>query len=237
LVSPTLRESLYDSPQNQIRPVQGRRRQSASARQFRNGQSGNPGGRPPRNPAQRLKALTLQEAYRPIVIMEDGRAVPVTAIEAILCRQVELAAKGNVQAQRAILAAVLQEGERAGGNDARDPPRHLRARIRDGHVRAQPDAAERDVEESTWREGLAVRRIPKARICERNSLFGAMNSLFRTEQGIQQNPLTSNDKKGLTGVETRSEQGIFENSLLSGSFRASLKGALSWSGAISRGGP
>jgi hypothetical protein len=73
---------------------------------FRKGQSGNPYGRPSRARAQRLKALTLQEAYRAVAIIEDGRAEPVTAIQAILRSQVELAVKGNVQAQRAILAAV-----------------------------------------------------------------------------------------------------------------------------------
>jgi hypothetical protein len=73
---------------------------------FRKGQSGNPGGRPPRDPARRLKALTLQQAYRGVVIMENGRAEPVTAIEAVLRSQIELATKGNIQAQRAILAAV-----------------------------------------------------------------------------------------------------------------------------------
>ena len=74
--------------------------------QFRKGQSGNPGGRPQREPIERLKALTLQEAYRAVVIMEDGRAQPVSAIQAILRSQIELAMKGNVRAQRDILAAV-----------------------------------------------------------------------------------------------------------------------------------
>jgi hypothetical protein len=73
---------------------------------FRKGQSGNPCGRPPRDPAQRLKALTLQEAYRATVIDEGGRMVPATAMRAILRCQTELAINGNVQAQRAILAAV-----------------------------------------------------------------------------------------------------------------------------------
>jgi hypothetical protein len=74
--------------------------------QFRKGQSGNPYGRPPRDAAQRLKALTLEEAYRGVAIKEDGRMLLVTAMQAILRSQVELAAKGNIQVQRAILAAV-----------------------------------------------------------------------------------------------------------------------------------
>jgi hypothetical protein len=75
--------------------------------QFRKGQSGNPGGRPRRGKKkQRMKALALQEAYRSIAVKEDGRTIEVPAIQAILRSQVRLAARGNVQAQRAVLAAV-----------------------------------------------------------------------------------------------------------------------------------
>jgi hypothetical protein len=74
--------------------------------QFRKGQSGNPGGRPRRSPRERMKALALQEAYRSIAVKEDGRTVAVPAIQAILRSQVRLAARGNVQAQRAVLAAI-----------------------------------------------------------------------------------------------------------------------------------
>ncbi len=74
--------------------------------QFRKGQSGNPGGRPRREPVERLKALTLQEAYRGVVIKENDVAVPVPAVKAILRSQIELAINGNVRAQRDILNAV-----------------------------------------------------------------------------------------------------------------------------------
>src|SRR5262249_47497109 len=75
--------------------------------QFRKGRSGNPGGRPRREPIERLKALTLQEAYRGVVIKrEDGVAEPALAIQAILRSQIELAMNGNVRAQRDILNAV-----------------------------------------------------------------------------------------------------------------------------------
>jgi Family of unknown function (DUF5681) len=74
--------------------------------QFRKGRSGNPRGRPPRDPMLRVKTLTLREAYRGVVIKKNGRNEPATAIEAILRSQAELAVKGNVQAQRAILSAV-----------------------------------------------------------------------------------------------------------------------------------
>jgi hypothetical protein len=53
-----------------------------------------------------VKALALREAYRRITVKEGGRAFALPAIQAILRSQVVLAAKGNVQAQRAILAAI-----------------------------------------------------------------------------------------------------------------------------------
>src|SRR5882672_9067641 len=75
-------------------------------RQFRKGRSGNPGGRPRRPVTERAKALALQEAYRTITVKEGGRAFALPAIQAILRSQIGLAAKGNVQAQRAVLAAI-----------------------------------------------------------------------------------------------------------------------------------
>jgi len=80
--------------------------------QFRKGRSGNPGGRPRRAPTERVKALALREAYRTITVKEGGRAFALPAIQAILRSQVVLAAKGNVQAQRAVLATIRTiEGE------------------------------------------------------------------------------------------------------------------------------
>ena len=74
--------------------------------QFRKGRSGNPGGRPRRTASERAKALALREAYRTITVKEGGRALAVPAIQAILRSQIALAAKGNVLAQRAVLAAI-----------------------------------------------------------------------------------------------------------------------------------
>jgi Family of unknown function (DUF5681) len=73
--------------------------------QFQKGQSGNPGGRP-RRPGRRLEELALYEAYRTTVVMEDGHAMPMPAIQAVLRRQLESAASGNVRAQRDILAMI-----------------------------------------------------------------------------------------------------------------------------------
>src|SRR5215468_6095564 len=80
--------------------------------QFRKGQSGNPGGRPGRLPAERLEELALYEAYRTTIVMEDGHAMPMPAIQAVLRRQLESAASGNVRAQRDILA-MIRDIERA----------------------------------------------------------------------------------------------------------------------------
>jgi len=74
--------------------------------QFRKGQSGNPGGRPRRLPVERANALLLAEAYRAVAIKEDGRMVPVPALQAILRSQIELAINGNYRAQRDVLKAV-----------------------------------------------------------------------------------------------------------------------------------
>jgi hypothetical protein len=75
---------------------------------FRKGQSGNPAGRPPKSARLRAKELTIADAYRAVVVKEDGdgRAVPVPALQAILRSQVAFAIKGNGPAQRAVLAAV-----------------------------------------------------------------------------------------------------------------------------------
>jgi Family of unknown function (DUF5681) len=73
---------------------------------FRKGQSGNPGGRPRRIATERAKALALREAYRTVTVKEDGKALTLPAIQAILRSQIVLAAKGNVQAQRGILTAI-----------------------------------------------------------------------------------------------------------------------------------
>ena len=73
---------------------------------FRKGQSGNPGGRPRRTVTARAKALALREAYRTVTVKEGDRTLALPAIQAILRSQVVLAAKGNVQAQRAVLAAI-----------------------------------------------------------------------------------------------------------------------------------
>jgi hypothetical protein len=93
--------------------------------QFRKGQSGNPGGRPQGRPQGRpmeyVKEMALQEAYRTVIVKrEDGDAVPMSAVRAVLCSQFESAAAGNARAQCAVLA-MIRDLESDKAFDARNP--------------------------------------------------------------------------------------------------------------------
>lgn len=76
-------------------------------------------GRPRRELMERLKALTLEEAYRGVLIRrEDGVAEPAIAIQAVLRSQIERAMNGDVRAQRDVLRTVRtfeREDARAAG--------------------------------------------------------------------------------------------------------------------------
>ncbi|HKD31208.1 MAG TPA: DUF5681 domain-containing protein [Xanthobacteraceae bacterium] len=71
-----------------------------------------------------LRALAFREAYRPITVEEDGNPLALPAIQAVLRSQIELAAKGNIQAQRAILTAIqtLEEQDARVATFTRVPP-------------------------------------------------------------------------------------------------------------------
>src|SRR5215470_18061422 len=97
------------APQTTSAPYEVGYRKPPRHTQFQKGQSGNPGGRPRR--AKRLEELALHEAYRATIVMADGRAEPMPAIQAVLRRQLQIAASGNVRAQRDILA-MIQDIER-----------------------------------------------------------------------------------------------------------------------------
>lgn len=91
LVGPTTDDVGYGKP-----PVSGR---------FRPGQSGNPKGRPkgaknrlPSLSEERIKTLIMEEAYRTIPILENGRRVSIPMIAAVLRAVAMNAAKGNNRA-------------------------------------------------------------------------------------------------------------------------------------------
>ena len=92
---------------------------------FRKGQSGNPSGRASETPAGRAKAFALEEAYRTITVKDGRETVALPAIQAILRRQITLAAKGNGPAQRAVIAAVLALEEEQAQEAAEQAARKL----------------------------------------------------------------------------------------------------------------
>jgi Family of unknown function (DUF5681) len=105
--------------------------------QFRKGRSGNPGGRPRRAALERAKELALREAYRTVTMKEGGRALALPAIQAILRSQIALAAKGNVQAQRAVLAAIYTiEQENVEAAERAERSRHQAERAALATIRA-----------------------------------------------------------------------------------------------------
>ena len=95
--------------------------------QFRKGRSGNPSGRAPDTTAGRAKALALEEAYRTVTVKEGGSEVALPAIQAIMRRQVALAAKGNGPAQRAVIAMVQAIEQEAAAQAAVEAAEALRA--------------------------------------------------------------------------------------------------------------
>jgi hypothetical protein len=74
---------------------------------FRKGQSGNPRGSTPRTkPWDRANQLMLKEAYRPVMVRDGERTVPMPAIAAIFRSQLASGLKGNGPAQRASLRMI-----------------------------------------------------------------------------------------------------------------------------------
>ena len=84
------------------------------ATRFQPGRSGNPRGRPkgsrkkrPGDPVgEQLKALLLEEAYRPIQVRDGDTLVEMTTAQAVVRSLALNAVKGNQRAQRLLLESV-----------------------------------------------------------------------------------------------------------------------------------
>jgi hypothetical protein len=79
---------------------------------FRKGQSGNPSGKRRPHNAKGAKKLISQEAYRSLTVREGEKVRRIPALQAVFRSLIASAAKGNVQAQRAVIK-IVQEFEAA----------------------------------------------------------------------------------------------------------------------------
>ncbi|QGY01267.1 hypothetical protein MMSR116_04630 [Methylobacterium mesophilicum SR1.6/6] len=79
------------------------------ATRFQKGQSGNPGGRRKKDDHYvHTDELIMEEAFRLVTVREGDKVIKIPALQAILRSQIQLAAKGNQAAQRAVLDYVLR---------------------------------------------------------------------------------------------------------------------------------
>jgi Family of unknown function (DUF5681) len=93
--------------------------------QFKKGQSGNPNGRPKKNrnvsggpvgggTKDRLAAMALEEATRPIAVREGDRVTSMPAMQAVIRSMFRLAAQGDAKTQRQLMDLIARvESDRA----------------------------------------------------------------------------------------------------------------------------
>jgi hypothetical protein len=70
---------------------------------FKKGQSGNPSGRRRYTETGRAQQLVRQELHRKVSVRENGKSLRMPAIQAILRKQILLAAQGNMAAMKEVL--------------------------------------------------------------------------------------------------------------------------------------
>ena len=82
---------------------------------FKPGQSGNPAGRPrgsrnkpPTLEVERMQELILKAAYREISVVDNGRAIKITMMEASLRSLATKSAKGDIAAQKLLFRLVAE---------------------------------------------------------------------------------------------------------------------------------
>jgi len=90
------------------------------AHQFKKGTSGNPNGRPRKNAVQpgfgalgggiadRLGAMALDEATRPVTVREGGKVSEIPAMQALLRTMFRAAAQGDTKAGRQLLEVIAR---------------------------------------------------------------------------------------------------------------------------------
>jgi hypothetical protein len=91
---------------------------------FRKGQSGNPTGKRRHDQAERVNSFFWKEANRLLTLREGDKVTKVRALPAVFRSQFAMALKGNVAAQRAVLATardLAQEARARRTGGATDP--------------------------------------------------------------------------------------------------------------------
>jgi len=107
------------SSRNENRIASSNYRKPPVAHQFKKGTSGNPNGRPRKKAepgfgalgggiADRLGAMALDEATRPVTVREGGKVSEIPAMQALLRTMFRAAAQGDTKAARQLLEVISQ---------------------------------------------------------------------------------------------------------------------------------
>jgi hypothetical protein len=107
------------SPTKSSRGASSKYRKPPVAHQFKKGTSGNPNGRPKKNIqsglsglgggiADRLGAMALDEAIRPVTVREGDKVSEIPAMQALIRTMFRAAAQGDTKAGRQLLEVIAR---------------------------------------------------------------------------------------------------------------------------------